>query len=159
MTIEEHGYPFHVALACDPFINGCALFWELTSCFPIHSSADSLLDHIRALGITSKLTGYLTHFNCYYSSKPTKHFWDQKCQIVKQVQIIRSLLIVIAFVYLAHDNLAVSTMFINGLRRDGWLVTDTVISFPDYGNSVLGSTCLLLCIHTNSKNNCKPVKL
>jgi hypothetical protein len=26
LTIKEHGYPFHVVLACDPFVNGRALF-------------------------------------------------------------------------------------------------------------------------------------
>ncbi len=45
-TIKEHGYPFHVLLACNQFINGCALFWELTLCSPIHSSAASPLDHV-----------------------------------------------------------------------------------------------------------------
>jgi hypothetical protein len=50
-------------------------------------------------------------------------------------------------------------MFINHLWRSGWLVTYTVISFPDYGNSVLGSTHLLRCMHTNSKTDCKPIEL
>jgi hypothetical protein len=80
-TIKEHGYPFHVVLACNPFINGRALFWELTLCSPIHSSAASLLDHVQALGITSKLTGYLIHSHCYYSSKQTKQFWELQCQL------------------------------------------------------------------------------
>jgi hypothetical protein len=50
-------------------------------------------------------------------------------------------------------------MFLNGLWCNGWLVTDTIVSFPDYGDSVLGSTYLLLCMHTNSKTDCKPVEL
>jgi hypothetical protein len=79
--------------------------------------------------------------------------------IVKQLWIIQSLLIIIAFVHPAHDNHAVSTTFINGLRRDSWLVTNTVVSFPDYSNSVLGSTCLLFCMHTNSETDCKPTEL
>ncbi len=89
LTIKEHGYPFHVVLACKPFVNGRALFWELTSCSPIYSSAASLLGHVRASGTTSKLTGYLIHSHCYYSSKPTKQFWKLQCQIVKQLWIIR----------------------------------------------------------------------
>ncbi len=84
-TIKEHGYPFHVVLACNPFVNGRALFRELTLCSPIHSSAASLLNHVRALGITSKLTGYLIHSHCYCSSEPTKRFWELQCQIVKQL--------------------------------------------------------------------------
>jgi hypothetical protein len=159
LTIKEHGYPFHVVLACDPFVNGRALFWELTLCFHIHSSAASLLDHIQASGITSKLTGYLIHSHCYYSSKPTKRFWELQCHIVVQLRIIQSLSIVVAFIHPAHDNQAISTMFINGLWRDGWLVTNTVVSFPDYSIAVSGLTCLLLCMHTNSKTNCKPIKL
>jgi hypothetical protein len=87
-AIKEHSYPFHVVLACNPFVNGRALFWELTSCSPIHSSAASLLDHVRALGITSKLTDYLIHSHHYYISEPTKRFWELQCQIVKQLQII-----------------------------------------------------------------------
>ncbi len=136
LTIKKQGYPFHVVLACDPSVNGLTLFWELTSCSPIHSSTASLLDHVQALGITSKLTGYLIYSQSYYSNKPKKRFWELQCQIVKQLWIIQSLSIVFVFVHLAHNNCTVSTTFINGLWHNGWLVTNTVVSFPDYGNSV-----------------------
>ncbi len=78
-TIKEHGNPFHVIHACDPFVNWRAFFWELTLCSPIHSSAASLLNYFQASGITSKLTGFLIQSHCYYSSKPTKQFWELQC--------------------------------------------------------------------------------
>jgi hypothetical protein len=129
-TINEHGYLFLVVLACNPFVNGHTLFWELSLCSPIHSSAASLLDHIQASGMTSKVTGYLIHYHCYYSSKPIKRFWEMQCQIVKQLESYDH------FPLSLHSSIqrmtiAVSTMFINGFWHDGWLVTNTVISFPD----------------------------
>jgi hypothetical protein len=101
-TIMEHGYQFLVVLACDPFVYGRAVFWGITSCSPIHSSTASLLDHVQASGITSKLTSYLIHSHCYYSSNPTKRFWELQGKNVKQLWIIRSFLIVVAFIHPAQ---------------------------------------------------------
>ena len=56
-TVTELGMPFCVVLACDPYKNGRALFKEVSSCPTILSSAPALLDHIRASGVTSPMTG------------------------------------------------------------------------------------------------------
>jgi hypothetical protein len=56
-TVTELCMPFCVVLACDPYKNGRALFKEVSSCPTILSSAPALLDHIRASGVTSHMTG------------------------------------------------------------------------------------------------------
>jgi len=65
-TITELGMPFCVILACDPYVNGRALFKEVSSCPTILSSAPALLDHIRASGVTSPMSGYLIHSHRVY---------------------------------------------------------------------------------------------
>ena len=63
-------------------------------------------------------------------------------QIVKQLHITRSLSIVVAFIHPAHDSRAVSVAFVKTLQSDGWLITDTSVSFQDYGDSISGSSLL-----------------
>jgi hypothetical protein len=42
---------------------------------------------------------------------------------------------------------------------DGWLVLDTMILFTAYGDSVAGSCQLILAVHSNTEEGCKPTKL
>ncbi len=62
-TITDLGMPFCVALACNPYANGRALFKEVSLCLTIFSSAPTLLDHICASGVTSPMTGYVIHLH------------------------------------------------------------------------------------------------
>ncbi len=67
-TIREHVLPFNVVLACDPYVNGHSLFCAIATCPTILSSVGALLNHICGLGVTSKLTGYLTHSHRYIAA-------------------------------------------------------------------------------------------
>jgi hypothetical protein len=112
LTITELGMLFNIVTACNPYANGWALFKEISLCPTILSSAPALLDHIRASGITAPLTGYLIHLHRYTSMEPTHRFWEiQEAHIVIQLQIICSLLMVIAFVHPDHDCYAVTLNF------------------------------------------------
>jgi hypothetical protein len=153
-TITELGMPFCVVLACDPYTNGWALFKEVSSCPTILPSALALLDHIRASGITSPMTGYLIHLHRYLSTELTHRFWDIQAQIVIQLRIIRALLMVIAFVHPDHDCRAVGINFTQRLCSDGWILSNTTISFPSFGDSVSGSCRLIVAIHSNAETNC-----
>jgi hypothetical protein len=124
------------------------LFKEVSSCPTILPSAPALLDHICASGVTSPLTGYLIHSHKYISTKPTHRFWDIQAQIVTQLQIVRALLMVVAFVHPDHDCRAVGINFTQRLRSDGWVLSDTAISFPSFGDSVSGSCRLIVAIHS-----------
>ena len=151
--------PFCVVLACDPYANGRALFKEVSSCPIILSSAPALLDHIRASDVTSPMSGYLIHLHQYISTEPTHRFWDIQAQIVTQLRIIRALSIVVAFVHRDHDCHAVGVNFTQHLRSDGWVLSDTTISFPSFGDSVSDSCWLIVAIHSNAETNCRAFKI
>jgi hypothetical protein len=154
----EQGIQINVVLSCDPFANGRALFKQFTKCPTILSSAPALLDHVRGSGITSKLTGYMIHSHRYTTSEPTTCFWDVQASIVTQLWLIWLLSIVLAFVHPNHDSRAVSTGFLQHLRKDGWVCSDMVISYPAFGDSVSGSCCLIAVVHSNTESSCKPIE-
>jgi hypothetical protein len=118
-TIRKHGLPFKVVLACNPFINGCTLFHELSECKLIVNSAQEMLDHIWGSGIISKVAGYIIHSHRCTSTEPTSHFWDIPSNIVMQLRIIQSLSIIIAFVHPNHNCCTVSLTFVKHLHADG----------------------------------------
>ncbi len=152
-TITELGMPFNIVLACNPYVNGRALFKEINLCPTILSSAPALLDHISASGITAPLTGYLIHSHRYTSLKPTHRFWEIQAHVVIQLQIICSLSMVIAFVHPDHDCRAVTLNFTQQLRSDGWIISDMHISFPSFGDSILGTCRLIVVVHSNAEDN------
>jgi hypothetical protein len=50
-------------------------------------------------------------------------------------------------------------MFVNRLQLDGWLLTDTPVSFLEYGNSIVGSCRLIIAVHSNTEAGCTPLEL
>ena len=153
-TIRDRGLPFRIVLAADPFSHGRALLHKLTTCPTILSGASALLDHIRGSGLTSKLTGYLIHSHRYQGSEPTRKFWDLQAHIVTQFRLIRSLSVFAAFVHPDHDGRAVSVGLVTKLRADGWVISDTNISYASYGDSVSGTCRLIVGVHSNTERNC-----
>jgi hypothetical protein len=158
-TFSKRGMPFDVVLACNPYANGRALFTKICACPTILSSAPALLDHIRSSGNTAPLTGYLIHSHQYTSTKPTHKFWEIQAHIAIQLHAIRSLLLVVAIVHPKHDCQAVVVNFTQRLRSSGWVVTDTHIHFPHFGNLLSGTCRLILAVHSNTEEKCKPIKL
>jgi len=158
-TISEKGMPFRIVLACDPYSNGRALFRSMTPCTHIFDGASALLDHVQSSGINLKLTGYPIHSYRYSGSDTTSRFWDLQSQIVAQLRIMRALSIVVAFVHSDHDNRSVPNSFAKKLTADGWLVNDTQISFPDYGDSVVGLCRVIVAVHSNSEPDCSLLEL
>jgi hypothetical protein len=76
-SIQLLGLPFVIVLASDDYAHGCSLFTELSACTgPILNGCALLLDHIRACGITSKLSGYVIHSKRFTATKPTSRFWQ-----------------------------------------------------------------------------------
>jgi len=124
------------------------------NCPTILSNAPSLLDHVRGSGLTSKMTGYLIHSHRYTTSEPTSKFWELQASIVTQLRLIRFLSIMVAFVNPNHDGCAVSIAFVAKLRTDGWLLSDTPISYPSFGDSVAGLCRLIIGVHSNTEAQC-----
>ena len=148
-TILKRNLPFDIILACNPHAHGRALFDEFTTCPCILPSASALLDHIRGSGDQSLIDGYLIHSHRYQTSEPTTAFWAIQTSIVIQLQAIRRLRVFIAFVHPDHDSRSVSK-FVTQLDRSGWIISSTKCSFPDYGDSVIGTATIIVGVHTNT---------
>jgi hypothetical protein len=88
------------------------------------------------------------------TANPPKKFRHLQADIVILFCLIQSLSIFAAFVHPDHDGRAVSIHFIVRLRKDGWLISDTMISNTAYGDSVSGTCHLIIGIHSNTKKNC-----
>jgi hypothetical protein len=114
------GLPFFIALLLDDYAHGCSLFTELSACTcPILTGCTMLLDYIKTCGITSKLSGYVIHSKCFTTTKPTRRFWQIQAAIVKELRLVRSLSLVVAFVHPNHNSRTVSHQFITWIKSDG----------------------------------------
>jgi hypothetical protein len=149
-TISKRNLPFDVLLACDPYAYGRALFNKFTGCRCIFPSAAALLDHIHGSGDQSLLNGYLIHSHCYQTSEPTNAFWSRQASIVAQFQAIQKLLLFVAFVHPDHDSRSISK-FITQLTKSGWVISSTKCSFPEYGNSIVGTKTIVVGVHMNTQ--------
>ena len=105
------------------------------------------------------MTGYLIHSHRYTTSEPTSKFWELQASIVTQLRLIRSISIVVAFVHPDHDRRAVSTGFAAKLRTDGWLLSNTPILYPSFGDSIAGSCRLLIGVHSNTEVKRNPITI
>ena len=74
--------------------------------------------------------------------------------IVTQLWIIRALSMVVTFVHPDHNCCAVGINFTQCLHSDSWVLSDTTISFPSFGDSVSGSCWLIVAIHSNTETDC-----
>jgi hypothetical protein len=90
-TIEQRNLPFLIVLACDPCAHGRALFNEVVKRPNVLHGAGALLNHIRALGDTSPIDGYIIHSHCYQSSEPSMAFWSLQASIIENLFTIRKL--------------------------------------------------------------------
>ena len=117
------------------------------------------MDHIRAWGITLKLSGYVIHSNRFTTTKPTSRFWQLQAAIVKKLRLVRSLSLVLAFVHPNQDSRAVSHQFITRLKSDGRLVSDRHMSFTEFGNSVADSCRLIVAVHSHTEEKCSSLQI
>jgi hypothetical protein len=156
-SIRSLGLPFAIVLASDNYAHGRSLFTELSACTgPNLGGCHALLDHVKASGITSKLSGYLIHSKRYASTQPTSRCWQLQASIVTQLRITRSLLIVTAFVHPGHDSRAVSLQFITRLKSDRWLVSNQTITFTEFGDSIADNYWLIVTVHSHTEEKCLP---
>ncbi len=157
-TILKRNLLFHIVLACDPYKSNRALFHEFTSCQTILPSASALLDHVRALGDQGPIDGYVIHSHRYQNSKPATAFWSLQGSIVAQLRIICRLNLIVAFVHPDHDGRSVAK-FMKTLTSLGWVISSTKISFPDLGDSIVGTTTVLIGVHDSTQSKVDAVSL
>jgi len=157
-TILKRNLPFHIILAWDPYESNRALFHEFTSCQTILPSASALLDHVRASGDQGPIDGYVIHSHRYQNSKPATAFWSLQGSIVAQLHIIRRLNLIVVFVHPDHDGRLVAK-FMKTLTSSGWVISSTKISFPDLGDSIVGTTTVLIGVHDSTESKVNAVSL
>ncbi len=149
-TISKRNLPFNILLACDPYAYGRLLFNKFTGCQSILPSAAALLNHIHGSGDQSLLDGYLIHSHWFQTSEPTNAFWSLQASIVAQLQAIWILRLFVAFVHPDHGSRSVSK-FITQLTKSGWVISSTKCSLPEYGDSVVGTTTIVVGVHMNTQ--------
>jgi hypothetical protein len=149
-TISMRNLLFDVMLACDPYAYGHALFAELTRCQCILPSVAALLDHVCGSREQGLVNRYLIHSHCYQSSEPTNAFWSLQASIIGQIHIIQKLRLFVAFVHPDHDGRSVFK-FVTQLSKSGWVISSTKCYYPDYGDSVVGTTTIIVGVHTNTQ--------
>jgi hypothetical protein len=150
-TISTRNLPFDIFLACNPYAYGRVLFDEFTECRCILPSAAALLDHIRGSGDHSLLDGYLIHLHHYQTSEPITAFWSLQASIIAQLQAIQKLRMFVAFVHPDHDSRSISKL-VTQLSNSGWVISSMKCSFLDYGDSVVGTTTIVVGVHMNTRS-------
>jgi hypothetical protein len=157
-SIRLLGLPFAIVLASGEYAHSHSLFTKLSTCTgPILGECCALLDHIKASRITSKLSGYLVHSRRYDSTEPTSRFWQLQAAIVLQLRLTCLLLIVVTFVHPDHNSRAVSLQFINKLKSDGWLISNQMIQYSTFGDSLANGCRLIVGVHLHTKKKCTPM--
>jgi len=125
-------------LTCDTSEAGPSLFNEFAPKATVFSSGNDLLNHIRASGHQSVISGYLINSYHFQTSKITSSFWKLQLSIIAQLHLIRSLSIVMAIVIPDHDGRAVRS-FIKGLESAHWKVSRRAVSYLEIGDSISDS--------------------
>ncbi len=158
MTIQSCNLPFHVKMACNPFESGHSLFQEFMSCRQVFGTANNMLNHIRSLGDTSVIHGYMIHSPCFQTSDMTTKFWQVQAAIISDLRLIRSLLIVITTFHPDHDGRSIKT-FSTNLKSKGWIISSMDVHYPDLGDNVAGRCRIITAVHSSCASTVEPLQL
>lgn len=90
--------------------------------------------------------------------KSTKSFWQIQASIILQMRIIRSRSLFLAFVSSEHDSKAVSS-FVSMVEQHDWVVSDSVVEFPSYGDTIASSVRVLIGAYSMSTSDAQPVHI
>jgi hypothetical protein len=157
-TIQSCNLPFHVKLACNPFKLGCSLFQKFTSCCQVFGTANDMFNHIRSLGDTSVIDGYMIHSPHFQPSNKATKFWQVQATIISDLCLIRSLLIVVATIHPDHYGCSIKT-FSTNLKSKGWIISSMDVHYPDLGDTVAGRCCIITAVHPSCASTIEPLQL
>ncbi len=158
LTFESRNLPFMIRLACNLTERGQSLFHEFADSATIFSSGNNFLNHIRASGNQSVISGYLINSYRFQTSEVTTLFWKLQLTIIAQPCLIRSLSIILAIVIPDHDGRSIQT-FINGLKAAHWKVVSREVSYSDIRDSILDSCSITTAIHSSCALTVDPIVL
>ena len=159
LMVLSRNLPFQITLACDQYECGRALFCKFTSCPDIFGSGNDLLHHIRALGDTSEIHGYLIHSLRFRDSDTTSLFWQLQSSIIAQLCSLCNLQLVVAVILPNHDGHCVKS-FAKPLKLAGWSISAfNDVYFPSNGDTIAGSCHLLCGVHSSCTTCVEPFEL
>ncbi len=102
----------------------------------------------------------MIHSHRYSSTEPTTRFWDIQSNIVRQLHIIRSLSLVVAFVHPDHDGRSVTNAFVKRLSADGRIFLDTSVDYYSVcDDTIPGVLRLIVGVHSNTEEPCRAFEL
>ena len=145
-------------MACNPYKLGCSLFQEFTSCQQIFGTANDMLNHIRALGDTSGIHGYMIHSPRFQNSNTITKLWQKQAAIILDFRLIRSLSIIVAPVHPEHGSCSVKT-FSTNLKSKGWIMSSMDVYYPDLGNAIAGGCHIVTTVHLSCASTVKLLQL
>ncbi len=151
-TMESRNLPFMIRLACNPTEQGQSLFHKFASSATVFSSGNDLLNHIRASGDQSVISGYLINSYRFQTSEVTTLFWKLQLSIIVQLGLIQLLSVIVAIVITNHDSRSVQT-FTKGLKAAHWKVTFREVFYSDIGDSVANSCSVITAVHSSCASN------
>ncbi len=118
-----------------------------------------MLHHIHASGDTSQVHGYLIHSLQFKDSKAKSRFWQLQSSIITQLQTLRNLQLIVAFIIPGHDGRCVKT-FMQQLKLAGWcILKSNDMFFPTLGDTIPGWCNILSGIHSSCTPCVKPLEL
>ncbi len=85
-------------------------------------SGNKMLHHIRSLGDTSQVHGYLIHSLRSWDSKTTSTFWQFQSSIIAQLWTLQNLQMIVALIIPDHNGRCVKT-FRRQLKSTGWCIS------------------------------------
>jgi hypothetical protein len=149
-SVQTRSLPFDIVMAADVTKEGRALFTEFTSCTIVKKGVKELYHHVRVSGDNLPLCGYLIHAQKFVSMDMTADFWQLQLSLIVQLQKLRSLGLVLAFIPIEQDCKPVK-QFCTNIRKDGWLVTSTEHYCPHYSDSVASQFQIVVALHKNTQ--------
>jgi hypothetical protein len=119
-----------------------------------------MLNHIRALGDTSVVHGYMIHSPCFQNSNTTTKFWHVQAAIISDLRLIRLLSIIVATVTVhpEHDGCSIKT-FSTNLKSKGWILPSTDVHYPDLGDTIAGGCRIITAVHLSCASTVEPLQL
>jgi hypothetical protein len=156
--IATRNQPFQIALPCNPYESGQALFQKFVPDACIFSSGNNLLNHVRELGQTLVISSFLINSYRFCTSNITTSFWMLQLSIITQLCLKHSLSTIVAMVIPDHDCHAVSA-FVQSLTPTHWKVTSWVVYYPNIGKSIADFCTIITAIHTSCAGTVDPIEL
>jgi hypothetical protein len=145
-------------MACNPYKLGCSLFQKITSCQQIFGTANIMLNHIRALGDTSVVHGYMIHSPCFQNINMTSKFWQVQAATILDLCLMHLLSIIVATVHPDLDGCGVKT-FSSNLKSKSIILSLLDVQYPDGGNTNAGGSCTITANHLSCASTVKPPQL